>query len=316
VRATVEAPYLTKRPPPCRPIFSGPIRYRHLRPSSIASTNRGTAKSAPSLPANPATPDMSVSFPDLENFDPTYGLRPEGLPTKSVFGGFSSLFTPNKGLADLAEEISEVDEYEDEITPANLEARPSRSSSGTEQSLRTPPSSDHPQHEEEEAPIYMKRPASDRQFSPSLMDGFHSSSPPNYNHTPESDPEIVLRPSLNNSIHQLSTLSHSNHTLSPYTRSLSHFTVRSVPPRGVGSSGPSTAVERQPAKARRKRTYRLGGQSKDPLTMDAEVLPPSPPVPPSEFDASDMDRYFRSHDDLVPRSLDVHVRRRQSYQPA
>ncbi|PPR02668.1 hypothetical protein CVT24_002151 [Panaeolus cyanescens] len=51
------------------------------------------------------------SHPDLENFDPTYGLRPEGLPTRSVFSGFSSLFTPNKGLADLAEEaLSEDDE--------------------------------------------------------------------------------------------------------------------------------------------------------------------------------------------------------------
>jgi distribution and morphology protein 34 len=47
-----------------------------------------------------------MGHPDLEYFDPTYGLRPEGLPSKSGFKGFSNLFTPNKGLADLAEEES------------------------------------------------------------------------------------------------------------------------------------------------------------------------------------------------------------------
>jgi hypothetical protein len=58
--------------------------------------------------------------------------------------------------------------------------------------------------------------------------------------------KIVLRPSLlNNSIHHLSTLSHSNHTLSPYTRSFEHFAVRSGPPRqGQGGSSPSTTVLR------------------------------------------------------------------------
>jgi distribution and morphology protein 34 len=473
VKSTVEAPYLANPPlssrptplgmpspdllyrtacfptiglqPLLRPQPSRSSSYRHSRSSSVASTSRATAKSAPSLSAHPAASDPSISFPDLENFDPTYGLRPEGLPTKSVFGAFSSLFAPNKGLADLAEES---DEYEDEvgsfdivdwenavpdvsaatsvsddagavteyetipavgggtitrpriyhsqslvqpppnvstpstrptlsplqglsksydhlaphnasivprrtnsthhfdlsatpdhhpvmelrsshphtappyallgrpITPDSLETQPSRSSSGMEQSLLTPPSSEHAQHDEE-APIYMKRPASDRRLLVSLAD--ESSSSDNYSHMPEPDREIILRPSLNNSIHQLSTLSHSNHTLSPYTRSLAHFTVRSVPPKGVGSSGPA-AVERQPLKARRKRIYRLGGQSKDSSrSTDLETPPaPSSPVPPSEFDASDMDRYFRSHNDVIPQSLDIHpthVRRRHSYQP-
>jgi len=134
-----------------------------------------------------------------------------------------------------------------------------------------------------------------------------STSPPN-------NPKIVLRPSLmTNSIHHLSTLSHSNHTLSPYTRSLAHFTVRSVPPRPLTTS---LSSERQPVKAKRKRTYRLGGQQPlakdeshvtpdDPslLTTDHDVdVPttrPSSPPPPSEFDASDMDLYFRSHDDTT-----------------
>ncbi|EEB96548.1 hypothetical protein MPER_04304 [Moniliophthora perniciosa FA553] len=62
------------------------------------------------------------AFPDLENFDPTYGLRPEGLPTKSLFKGFGGLFTPTKGLAELTEEESEEDgdtvmyDYDDSST--------------------------------------------------------------------------------------------------------------------------------------------------------------------------------------------------------
>ncbi len=38
-------------------------------------------------------------------------------------------------------------------------------------------------------------------------------------------------------LHQLSTLSTSNHTLSPYTRGLAHFTVRSVPPAQCSLNG-------------------------------------------------------------------------------
>ncbi|KAF5322137.1 hypothetical protein D9619_000528 [Psilocybe cf. subviscida] len=52
---------------------------------------------------------------------PTCGPRPEGLPTKSVFHGFRSLFMPPKDLADLAEEAEATnsetsdEEYEDEM---------------------------------------------------------------------------------------------------------------------------------------------------------------------------------------------------------
>ena len=77
--------------------------------------------------------------------------------------------------------------------------------------------------------------------------------------------KIVLRPALNGSVSKLSTLSHSNHTLSPYTRTLEHFAVRSGPPRADGGAGASqgkpllSAVERalHPVKARRKRTHRI-----------------------------------------------------------
>lgn len=490
VKAKVEAPYLAKRapPPPSRYTFdtrsmsdfptragsmsnvglqpqlrrqpsfasSGIRRPRSVSGMSVTSTGRravpATRPALPSSPPNPI-PDTTSTFPDLENFDPTYGLRPEGLPTKSVFRGFSSLFTPNKGLADLAEEISDEDDYGDEVgsfdmvdwddnapgvtpptsvynvkesvteyetipavgggtitrpriyhsqslaqspeatsktvpsysrsysnilsprsglttpllsrrtnslynpyfselavgktrlnagfgssasvsgappyqstsprrstTPDSLESPPSHSSSGLGRSVSTPLSSDPPLHEDDAA-IYMRRATSERRPSVSSSLGdFQSGSPPHHLGIDHDDPKIVLRPSLNNSIHQLSTLSHSNHTLSPYTRSLEHFTVRSVPPRGVGPSGLSAAFERQPVKAKRKRTYRLGGKQpkQSPLVVPDPSDPlqqPSSPIPPSEF-ASDMDLYF-SHDDLsTPHSPNIHPtypRQRQSH---
>jgi len=463
VKAKVEAPYLKKRPLPPRKIpldtLSLPDFYptpeltsSALPPPPQSSSSVGYKRSpafsgsaasrradAPTSTSQ-AQDDSTLSFPELENFDPTYGLRPEGLPTKSLFNGFSSLFAPNKGLADLAEEVSEEGDYDDEAgsfdivdwentvcdntppptisddaedgteyetvpavgggtitrprvyhsqslarapsdvavstsrptqsnkshfpdiissirnetsteptslhldslnsphiseiasrkflppyltlsdlpnhryvnmhesgphsaplyssfhhatTTDNSETRPSQPSSVTTRSIPTPSS-----HLEEEIPPYTKRPASDRRLSHSSSDGFHQGSPPTQYHADESDPKIVLRPTLNNSIHQLSTLSHSNHTLSPYTRSVEHFTVRSVPPRGVGPSGLSLINERQPVKARRKRTYRLRETEDVSKNSAPDVAHPPLSGPPSEFDASDIDRYFRSHDSL------------------
>lgn len=148
-------------------------------------------------------------------------------------------------------------------------------------------------------------------------------SPPDPLSFSEHDPKIVLKPTLN-SVSRLSLLSNSYHTLSPYTRTLEHFTVRSVPPRESTSSGSGSAAERPPVKARRKRTYFLGGKKQppppDPMPSypDAESERAASPVPGlSEFDASDMERYFRSSDDLVPQYPDVHpshIRRRSRYQ--
>lgn len=495
LKAKVEAPYLSKRPPPpARHTFDsrsspdlsylppsisnvglkppllrqqsmGPLGYRRshsLSGISMASSSRRPSQAVPKPPPYPPHPPEAVTFPDLENFDPTYGLRPEGLPTKSLFSGFGSLFVPNKGLADLEEEdqSDEGDEYEsDELasfdmvdwdntvpgssvyddadegteyetspavgggtitrprtyhaqSPSELspsfsrpsisrsqdylssnaasrsgmstpalnyrhrqnslfnpyfsnfpmpglnnsttslpsdirlyhrhlnsplsappsraypgrsaspaETEPSRSSSGVTQSVATPPSSDLP-HPDDEATIYMRKQEPSSVPSHNIDDAFYTGSPSNENDIPEPDPKIVLRPSLNNSIRQLSTLSHSNHTLSPYTLSMEHFTVRSGPPRG-SAVGPSAPVERQAVKAKRKRIYRLGGPPKETPTPVTNVAidpsqpssssPPLSPIPPSEFDASDMDRYF-SHE-FVPDSPDVyptHVRRRMS----
>lgn len=456
VKAKVEAPYLDKRIPPMRrkafdvvsapdlshmsPGFPGLGLHQYiLRQQSLGTLSYGRARSisgasvlsvarqsttsrtSPAPAPPPTSTPVSDSFssnPELENFDPTYGLRPEGLPTKSVFSSFGRLFTRNMGLADLAEEPGEDESLEGEeeqgsfdvvdwenslpeysppptvveepvteyetlpavgggtitrprvyhsqsmiqppsnisrfpdaasvrsdpqtqrsfpmdgysttrfsshrphssynpyfpltpslyaertlseptyditnqalpprpVTPDSLETQFS-SSSGL---VETPPSSVAPM----DTPL--KSSQSNRRLSVSSsnmnlhFESWSPGSPP----THPTDP-VILRPALNNTISQLSTLSHSNHTLSPYTRSLSHFTVRSVPPRTLSVS--QVMPERPPVKAKRKRTYRLGG-SKPPELQPP--LPPSPPSPsststspPSEFDTSDMDQYFRS----------------------
>ncbi|OSD04494.1 hypothetical protein PYCCODRAFT_1407418 [Trametes coccinea BRFM310] len=432
------------------------------RPMSVVSTpvSRTMSQSTTQDPRDSHHHDSPTSFPELENYDPTYGLRPEGLPVKSTFNSLRNLFARNKGLADLAEETSEADELDDsgsidpgtwedflsngdvgpsiseagdvteyETVPAvgggtitrprvyhslsqihvpssEGEAQPTPSTSrrpppsragsihsvlsvsrpgsfynpyfagatplyetvppihpysrssyaessasplrrspqsippvpsldhspfhrpGSPSSLQTQPSRSSdmthsiptPPPPEEETSVRITRP---RRLSTasSNLDAFSSSSLDPHNHHPHgADPKIVLRPSINNSISQLSTLSHSNHTLSPYTRTLEHFTVRSVPPREQHSSGPASSAERQPVRARRKRIHHLGRKPAKPpeqepaRRVDESAL--SSPVPPmSEFDASEMDRYFRSRDDLIPRYPSLHpshVRRRMS----
>ena len=481
VKAKVEAPYLDKRPPAVRrrpfdtasaPDLSyltpgsattGIGLYQSFRhPTSLVGGSYGRARSisgvsvtsaprkavptirpTPPTPSSPSSTELSGSLPDLENFDPTYGLRPEGLPTKSIFTSFGNLFRQDKGLADLTEELSEVDEQteheelldildwdntapdyspppsvSDEVEsvteyetipavgggtitrpriyhsqsmiqppteisgavsgassptyfsrhqmtqsqgagpsratshivsrippshrpsssynpdfegisydhetryrtystpgpdvtrplpshatlPRRSETHMSCSSSELSHSIDTPPS---PQFRSVSHAVDITK--SYRRFSvssSSAFDGFHSGSPPTHHTLSDADPTIVLGPSLNNTIHQLSTLSHSNHTLSPYTRSLAHYTVRSVPPRTLNASGVQAVPERRPVKARRKRTYRVGGskasQPSQPQPQPPSSIPPSPPspVPPSEFDPADMDQYFRFRDDF------------------
>ncbi|KAH8094934.1 hypothetical protein BXZ70DRAFT_346208 [Cristinia sonorae] len=456
-------------------------RTSSLYSASSAGAGRRSSPSVASSSAvrepSPPHPEGPTSFPHIEQYDPTYGLRPDRIPTKSVFSNFRSLFTPNKGLADLAEEPSETDddlgmydgsnwddllseshfsttapppsppsesdlddvlEYEslpavgggtitrprvihsqsqvqpelsdspragpsrpsltrspslprqydrmsDAYTPrsatsefsqplynpyfagatpmysrsasysaidsrqqfyrapspsmpfippvpplehsgrrggspSSVRTQPSRSTDMT-QSIHTPP---HPDDSDSEAGIRIARPRRTSFSSFHTMDKFYTGSPPDGYLSGDHDPKIVLKPALN-SISKLSTLSHSNHTLSPYTRTLEHFTVRSVPPRETNSSGSASLAERQPTKARRKRTHRLGGKTKKyPDTEGPEKQPrrsgsvgggdpSSPAAQLSDFDASELDRYFRSRDDLVPHYPNLHpshVRRR------
>ena len=408
----------------------GPISYDPAPSNSGPSVTSRSPSQKRTLPASrPQSPlaiptvESTSSFPDLENFDPTYGLRPEGLPVKSVFSSFGKLFAPNKGLADLAEGSDEGSEREDlshdydydEVgsgsfdvvgwedtvpdfspspsvgsnesppyeripavgggvitrpriyhsqsmahlqteglmtstprprpqrlsqpydqgtgpTHAALQTNPpgqvrspqltrpkstfdvtgrplssgselSRSSSGITPPIATPPAADNSQLGERDT-----RPRSEHggrmSVSSSNFDGFLHDSQSNTHDISDPDPKIVLRPLLNNSLSQLSTLYHSNHTLSPYTRSLAHFAVRSGPPTQV--AGLSAAGERP--KARRKRTHRLGGKKAEEFITPPADIPRSPPspVPPSEFDVSDMDRYFRARDDFIPQIPDLH----------
>lgn len=121
---------------------------------------------------------------------------------------------------------------------------------------------------------------------------------------------IILR---NQSVSQLSALSKSNQTLSPYTRSFSHFTVRSGPPKPlVSNTTPfSRTGNKGPQKARRKRIHRLGGAKaaaqvgvdvptehregvdEDRGEISLDRLSYSPP-PPSEFSDDDVAHYFRT----------------------
>lgn len=92
---------------------------------------------------------------------------------------------------------------------------------------------------------------------------------------------------LNDSVSQLATLSHSNHTLSPYGRSHEHVAVRSFPHLsrsnsllGVGSPLAHSSFTSAPGgpdgkkvKAKRKRMFRLGGGEKPAVeASEADVF--------------------------------------------
>ena len=510
VKAKVEAPYLSKgpQPPPSRArttaisdtgppysmspripvvgvrpiitrassVVNGPVRPRSGSFVSTSSIGRRSSSTLASPEAQHAIPPHE-EHSDGEHFDPTYGLRPEGIPQKSVFSTFRSLFTPNRGLGELVEESSDIDELDESFDEANWEdlmpdssfsiaspsvlddvqeyesvpavgggfitrprvlhahsqitspsgesvsghsrapSRPARTSnllSPKESSLaglsrlsRTLPSVSamerahswaghynpyfagatplyatpgpvfegnerypfESRHAPQEFPITSSPPRSvapsldrasvSRLGSPSSIrtrdslssdvthsiatpptlpsesgEGVHVSRPrrsstssnldrfgasPDHFSLPDHDPKIVLKPGLS-SVSRLSMLSNSNHTLSPYTRPLEHFTVRSVPPRENISSGSGSAAERTPVKARRKRTFFLGKKPQqptpepDPSPLESRAVSPAPPI--SEFDASDMDRYFRARDDFISPYPDIHpthVRQRSRY---
>ncbi|KAG9015515.1 ERMES complex subunit [Tulasnella sp. JGI-2019a] len=466
------------------------VRSRYDAPPSLT----GSAASFASKPRQkpkpvPVAPQLerTSSFPDLENYDPTYGLRPEGLPLKSKYSGFGQLFTGSKGLADISGSIddggddveedgektfdmvewdemipdystyapSSVVHTEYETLPAvgggtvsrprvihsqsqiglppsavgastassvraasasshptiqrstnsrsspvlrhqpshhesedwvsawreqqlrqnsgsyfpeigvagpsrlgpnypahassshryqptihsplhpddsrrhSVASAPHRSSSSSNTglsftnsdlplSVSTPPSSDVALHEDpqQSGSSYSPEKRRRRSLSPSIMHRFDtdtSSSPPK--HAPS---KIVLRPHINITVSHLSTLSQSNHTLSPYTHSLEHFTVRSVPPRiprtpeeGIYSSALLMKEKQKPVKARRKRMINLA--KRNPATAAQEKdTSPSPSGAPSEF-SDDVDHYFRAGDSYDP---DIALRRRQPYPPA
>ncbi|KAG8966103.1 ERMES complex subunit [Tulasnella sp. 419] len=199
---------------------------------------------------------------------------------------------------------------------------PSRSSDGAPHTISTPPSSDMPGPDDEPgSPMsgHRRKHSSGgsrdrrRSISPSRMHPFDSlriGSPPKQDLDPT--PAIVLRPGGNTTLSHLSILSQSNHTLSPYTHEPEHFTVRSGLPRHPlqakrDSSSTGTSDRAKTAKARRKRTFKIGGSSKPP---EADVSVPSAEIgkdavsplafPNTEFSEDDMDYYFRRQDGPTP----------------
>ena len=453
VNAKVETPYLAKSaqhpPEPVAMVMSAPdLRTLHgpnAGPPSVAYAiangirpfyPRGRTSSGPSIvgtvqsrtrrpkspePAHPPDPPDST-FPDIENFDPTYGLRPEGLPTKSAFRSFGRLFSkPGRGLADLAEECTDEDdedvvgngstsydmtdwddpvpsfspsdqsvlgdnlagtsagiEYEtvpavgggtvtrprvfhahSQVHPrAPLSASLASTSRLTRAAVEQLPHANCPRRPHSLYNPYFPPLDMADQFAraPSMRtyrESFEAPTPPLYHspprravspsslHTHESsshtvptppsteallpaprertrrgsitsaatgetgadtaDPRIVLRPALHGALSALASLEHSNHTLSPYTRSPSHFTVRSGP-RNAPPAPPHA-----PPRARRRRTHYLGAAVAAAKATkaheevkgwnsgkDRDASPPR-----SEFDAEDMDRYFRMRDELA-----------------
>ena len=448
VKAEVETPYLSKRTVPqvSRPHSSHePLSYPFppslqpstttnvlgiRRPKSVSGLSTSSHRSTPRSFQPPATgAESPTSFPEIENFDPTYGLRPEGLPIKGLFNSFNKLFSPSKGLAELTEPLEDVDEldelpsfadsvsktgpptpsvhsdhhqeYEtipaiggDKITrprvylshsqvhsptgrapvytiqpPPNLrrsssldyetpplrgplplrqptlpsplanpqfvtfEPSHTRNSSWTQSPysrysnpelpplttisatrpilrpedsrapLPTPPPSDT--HTDPGKSLsHRRRRSEDRRssMSSSIADRFDTTSQSLHgSFGPDPESQIILRPSLNEHIFKLSTLTHSNHTLSPFTRTLEHFAVRSGPPKlsstsGIGG-GSSDRPPQTKVKAKRKRIYRVGGK-KGPEEPEEPPQPKFPPAPVSEFDESDMDRYFKWRDEV------------------
>ncbi|KAH8830987.1 hypothetical protein DL96DRAFT_1787185 [Flagelloscypha sp. PMI_526] len=96
VKSKVDIPNLTKQPSASEGTTRVSLAGKTDARGSTASLRKEREENVAEKP--PPT------FPDLEEYDPTYGLRPEGVPYKSPFRGFGALFQPDRGLADLREE--------------------------------------------------------------------------------------------------------------------------------------------------------------------------------------------------------------------
>ncbi|KAJ7246559.1 hypothetical protein B0H12DRAFT_757838 [Mycena haematopus] len=92
--------------------FNNSVSHTLPRTVSISRTDV-TRRTVP--PAPPVTPSAPINSDEEPPFDPTYGLRPDGIRAKGVFREFRKMFSPRRGLADLAESEQEsvaTDDFE------------------------------------------------------------------------------------------------------------------------------------------------------------------------------------------------------------
>ena len=87
---------------------STPPRRRSLANHGTATSSRGRRSSNPAAPPISSSPSAYTTFPDIEDYDPTYGLRPEGVPTHSGYEAFGRLWEKTReggrGLGSLMRE--------------------------------------------------------------------------------------------------------------------------------------------------------------------------------------------------------------------
>ncbi|KAF7355734.1 Mitochondrial distribution and morphology protein 34 [Mycena sanguinolenta] len=325
-------------------IFNNSVSPTMPRTASVSRTNV-TRKSVPPTP--PVTPAAPLNGDEEPPFDPTYGLRPDGIRAKGVFREFRKMFSPGRGLADLTESEQEsvtTDDFETTYDILEWGETPSSRNSATgddaEHDRRQPeydripavgygtilrPRIFHSQSQPHSLPRTrsvtehtLSHPRPELPHNPfSAAFAASTVSPPSSRSTSPSPSHTLSTPPSSSSAYQepqpltvhsipaLEMLSHahSRNTLSPYTRSLAHFVVRSAPPRPpVVGAGMGVA-----RKGRRRRTHRINGGGAKPPSLDTEAqLPsghalypdePSPMSPSrSDFDVREMDMYFRHMD--------------------
>lgn len=278
-------------------------RPRVYHASSLLRTNSGNFVQPPPSKTNtsrPAPHRLSQSFADVRDARPYASVPPsrhDSWDSVPPLGETSSLGEPlrSRPANDMEDDVEFPFPRENETGAQHLSRRDS-------DSLTDPSSSDA--HQDSVSPSAYKR-TSRRNSISSQVPSFviHDDT------DGEGDPKIIIRPNMNNAISQLSLLNRSNHTLSPYNRTSEHFMFRSIPPKTMLSPRSSASAERQPVKAKRKRVYRLGASTKPRVEDDTSTTgpdtaprPPSPASPSSDFDESEIDRYFRSNEDFAPAS--------------
>jgi distribution and morphology protein 34 len=85
---------------------SHPVASSSGHHDSAGTTPRGPRPSFSGSAAPAPTSPPSSSFPDIEDYDPTYGLRPEGLPTHTVISGseLGKIWERNRGFGEIFED--------------------------------------------------------------------------------------------------------------------------------------------------------------------------------------------------------------------